>query len=213
MYKALVVDDHPVVRLAVGMLLQRGDIEVVGETGNGLEAVQLAKSLRPDIVILDISIPKLDGLEVIGRLRLLDVPVKVLVLTSQSAATFSARSRQAGAAGFIAKTEELGDLLDAIKAIRAGYSYFPHDAASSVHSGHSAQRLPLDEASQLASLSDREMMVLIYLARGWTNMQIADELMLSNKTISTYKTRLLNKLQATTLIDLIELAKRHALVE
>jgi len=80
MYRAIVVDDHPVVRLAVGMLLQRGEIEVVGETGNGLEAVQLAKSLQPDIVILDISIPKLDGLEVIGRLRLLDVPVKVLVL-------------------------------------------------------------------------------------------------------------------------------------
>ncbi|QLK63681.1 response regulator (plasmid) [Enterobacteriaceae bacterium Kacie_13] len=97
MYRAIVVDDYPVVRLAVGMLLQRGDIEVVGETGNGLEAVQLAKSLQPNIVILDISIPKLDGLEVIGRLRLLEVPVKVLVLTSQSASSFSARCRQAGA--------------------------------------------------------------------------------------------------------------------
>src|SRR5471030_3331544 len=131
MYREIVVDDHPVVRLAVGMLLQRGEIEVVGETGNGLEAVQLAKSLQPDIVILDISIPKLDGLEVIGRLRLLDVPVKVLVLTSQSASSFSARCRQAGAAGFITKTEELSDLLDAIKAIRAGYSYFPHGSLPS----------------------------------------------------------------------------------
>jgi len=211
MYRAIVVDDHPVVRLAVGMLLQRGDIDVVGETGNGQDAVQLAKSLQPDIVILDISIPKLDGLEVIGRLRLLDVPVKVLVLTSQSAASFSARCRQAGAAGFVAKTEELGDLLDAIKAIRAGYSYFPHDAQpSSTVPAH--QRLQ-NEETQLASLSDREMMVLIYLAKGWSNIQIADELMLSNKTISTYKTRLLHKLQATTLVDLIEIAKRHALVE
>ena len=210
MYKALVVDDHPVVRLAVGMLLQRGDVEVVGETGNGLDAVQLAKTLRPDIVILDISIPKLDGLEVIARLRLLDFPIKVLVLTSQSASSFSARSRQAGASGFIAKSEELNDLLDAIKAIRAGYSYFPHD---SFVVGTSADRRQQDEAAQLASLSDREMMVLIYLAKGWTNMQIADELMLSNKTISTYKTRLLNKLQATTLVDLIDVAKRHGLVE
>ncbi len=91
-----------------------------------------------------------------------------------------------------------------------GYSYFPQDTPAA---GHSAYRQPQDEASQLASLSAREMMVLIYLARGWSNMQIANELMLSNKTISTYKTRLLNKLQATTLIDLIELAKRHALVE
>lgn len=209
MYKALVVDDHPVVRLAVGMLLQRGDIEVVGETGNGLDAVQLAKSLRPDIVILDISIPKLDGLEVISRLRLMDFHVKVLVLTSQSAASFSARCREAGASGFITKTEELSDLLDAIKAIRAGYTYFPHDPLIS-RPANSRQQ---NEVAQLASLSDREMMVLIYLAKGWTNMQIADELMLSNKTISTYKTRLLHKLQATTLVDLIELAKRHALVE
>lgn len=210
MYKALVVDDHPVVRLAVGMLLQRGDIEVVGETGNGLDAVQLAKTLRPDIVILDISIPKLDGLEVIARLRLLDFPIKVLVLTSQSAASFSARSRQAVASGFIAKSEELSDLLDAIKAIRAGYSYFPHDTQPS---GRSSDMRQQNEAAQLASLSDREMMVLIYLAKGWSNMQIAEELMLSNKTISTYKTRLLNKLQATTLVDLIDIAKRHTLVE
>lgn len=212
MYRAIVVDDHPVVRLAVGMLLQRGEIEVVGETGNGLEAVQLAKSLQPDIVILDISIPKLDGLEVIGRLRLLDVPVKVLVLTSQSASSFSARCRQAGAAGFITKTEELSDLLDAIKAIRAGYSYFPYDSLPSgaTPNPHNRQQ---NEASQLASLSDREMMVLIYLAKGWSNMQIAEELMLSNKTISTYKTRLLHKLQATTLVDLIDVARRHGLVE
>lgn len=212
MYRAIVVDDHPVVRLAVGMLLQRGEIKVVGETGNGLEAVQLAKSLQPDIVILDISIPKLDGLEVIGRLRLLDVPVKVLVLTSQFASSFSARCRQAGAAGFITKTEELSDLLDAIKAIRAGYSYFPHDSLPSgaTPNPHNRQQ---NEASQLASLSDREMMVLIYLAKGWSNMQIAEELMLSNKTISTYKTRLLHKLQATTLVDLIDVARRHGLVE
>jgi two-component system response regulator EvgA len=209
MYKALVVDDHPVVRLAVGMLLQRGDIEVVGETGNGLDAVQLAKSLRPDIVILDISIPKLDGLEVIARLRLLNFHVKVLVLTSQSTASFSARCRQAGASGFITKTEELSDLLDAIKAIRAGYSYFPHDQQVSRPANGRQQ----DEVAQLATLSDREMMVLIYLAKGWSNIQIADELMLSNKTISTYKTRLLHKLHATTLVDLIEIAKRHALVE
>lgn len=174
--------------------------------------MQLAKSLQPDIVILDISIPKLDGLEVIGRLRLLDVPVKVLVLTSQSASSFSARCRQAGAAGFITKTEELSDLLDAIKAIRAGYSYFPHDSLPSgaTPNPHNRQQ---NEASQLASLSDREMMVLIYLAKGWSNMQIAEELMLSNKTISTYKTRLLHKLQATTLVDLIDVARRHGLVE
>ena len=100
MNKVLIVDDHPVIRLAVRMLMERHGYEVIAETDNGVDALQLAREHAPDIVILDIGIPKLDGLEVIARLSTPAVPIKVLVLTSQAPGHFSMRCMQAGAAGF-----------------------------------------------------------------------------------------------------------------
>jgi len=206
---ALIVDDHPVVRLAVKLVLGRNDIQVIGETGEGTEALNLAKTLLPQLVILDIGIPMMDGLEVISRLTALKLPLKVLVLSSQSAEHYAARCAQAGAAGFVAKSKDLSELDEAVRAVRAGRIYFPAEIASTMFSrvvgGNS-------EAARLARLSGREMIVLQRLASGWANKQIADDLLLSNKTVSTYKTRLLKKLDAHNLVDLIDLAKRHAIV-
>ncbi|RJT44360.1 response regulator transcription factor [Rahnella woolbedingensis] len=210
MYKALIVDDHPVIRMAIEILLNRNNISVVGKAGNGAEAVQMAKSLEPNLIILDIAIPVLNGLEVISRIRAISHSMKILILTSQLASSFSARCRQAGASGYVEKTEELNELLDAIRAIRSGYTYFP---AENIPVGHTKTLSVGDEAERLASLSDREMIVLVYLAKGYSNMEIGEMLTLSNKTISTYKTRLLMKLGMKTLVDLISLAFRHKLVD
>ena len=115
---------------------------------------------------------------------------------------------QAGAAGYVCKQQELTELLSAIKAVLSGYSYFPNQALNSVRStmGNAS------EADMVERLSGREMMVLQQLARGKTNKEIADGMFLSNKTVSTYKTRLLLKLNARSLVDLIELAQRNGLV-
>ncbi|NCE93119.1 response regulator transcription factor [Pseudomonas sp. L13] len=210
MNKVLIVDDHPVIRLAVRMLMERHGYEVVAETDNGVDALQLAREHLPDIVILDIGIPKLDGLEVICRLASTKqaVSFKVLVLTSQAPGHFSMRCMQAGAAGYVCKQQDLTELLSAIKAVLSGYSYFPNQALNSVRStmGNAS------EADMVERLSGREMMVLQQLARGKTNKEIADGMFLSNKTVSTYKTRLLLKLNARSLVDLIELAQRNGLV-
>ena len=188
--------------------MERHGYEVVAETDNGVDALQLARELMPDIVILDIGIPKLDGLEVIARLAAIPSSMKVLVLTSQAPGHFSMRCMQTGAAGYVCKQQDLTELLSAIKAVLSGYSYFPNQALHTVRSslGNAS------ESDMVDRLSGREMMVLQQLARGKTNKEIADGMFLSNKTVSTYKTRLLLKLNARSLVDLIELAQRNGLV-
>jgi len=206
MNKVLIVDDHPVIRLAVRMLMERHGYDVVGETDNGVAALQLTRQHLPDIVVLDIGIPKLDGLEVIARMASFSPGSKVLVLTSQAPGNFSMRCMQAGAAGYVCKQQELTELLSAIKAVLSGYSYFPNQAlhASRGKGGGS-------EADMVNRLSAREMTVLQQLARGRSNKEIADSMFLSNKTISTYKSRLLLQRNARSLVDLIELAQRQGL--
>lgn len=208
MNKVLIVDDHPVIRLAVRMLMERHGYDVVAETDNGVDALQLTREHLPDIVVLDIGIPKLDGLEVVARMALANPCSKVLVLTSQAPGHFSMRCMQAGAAGYVCKQQELTELLSAIKAVLSGYSYFPNQALQKGRSVASSGT----EAEMVGRLSGREMMVLQQLAKGRSNKEIADCMFLSNKTVSTYKTRLLAKLNARSLVDLIELAQRNGLI-
>ncbi|MCW2293662.1 two-component system response regulator EvgA [Pseudomonas sp. BIGb0408] len=207
MKTVLIVDDHPVIRLAVRLLLERDGFQIVGETDNGVDALQLAREFAPDLVVLDIGIPRLDGLEVIARLDSLGLPLRVLVLSAQPSNLFALRCLQAGAAGFVCKQEDLGELLGAAKAVLAGYSYFPKDALTTVRHRDALA----NDQERIDSLSDREMMVLQQLASGLSNKQIGDSMLLSNKTISTYKTRLMQKLNATSLVELIEFAKRNRL--
>jgi two-component system response regulator EvgA len=201
----LIVDDHPLVRLAVRMLLETNGFHVVGEVGNGIDAVQALRDLSPDVVILDIGIPKLDGLSVIARMLAINPDCHVLVLTSQSSEAFCHRCMQAGAKGFISKDEDLNKLVNAIKAVMAGYSVFPSMAVATEHGR-------LSDSDMVKRLSDREMVVLQYLAQGRSNKEIGELLLLSNKTVSTYKTRLLQKLGMESVLELAEFAKRNALL-
>ncbi|ASF16184.1 response regulator [Shewanella xiamenensis] len=204
--KILIVDDHPVVILALKIILEQNNFNIIGETNNGVDALRLIKELSPDAVILDIGIPQLDGLEVIDRSRRLNNNPPILVLTAQPSEHFVSRCIQAGASGFVSKQKDLTEVTGALKAILSGHSYFPILANSNVISKSSQ-----DEAELIKKLSTREMVVLQQLATGLSNKEIADRMLLSNKTISTYKTRLLEKLNAKTLVDIIEIAKRHNL--
>lgn len=207
MHSVLIVDDHPVIRLAVRVLLEKHGMRVVAEADNGIDAVQLVRDLTPQVVILDIGIPKLDGYTVISRIKALNVRSEILILTSQPADSVCRRCIQLGARGFVNKEEDLGSLINAIKAVDAGYSFFPSLSFDSVNSAEQ-----LTELEQIQSLTDREVTVLQHLAQGYTNKQIGEMLFLSNKTVSTYKTRLLQKLGAASLVDLAEFAKRNALI-
>ena len=208
MYTIFIVDDHPVIRLAIRMLLEHEGYEIVGETDNGVDAMQMIRECVPDLIILDISIPKLDGLEVLARFNAMNSTLKTLVLTAQSPALFAMRCMQSGAAGYVCKQEELSELVSAIKAVFSGYNYFPSQALTPENiEGHNSSELELFKL-----VNDRELMVLKLFAQGKTNKEIATGMFLSNKTVSTYKKRLMQKLKANSLVDLIELAKRNALV-
>lgn len=206
MHSVFIVDDHPVIRLAIRMLLENQGYRVVGESDNGVDAMQLIRETPPDLVILDISIPKLDGLEMLSRLQAMAIPLKVLVLTAQSPALFAVRCMHSGAAGYVCKQEDLSELLSTIKAVLSGYNYFPSQALNPPPTG-SNQELEL-----FRQVNDRELMVLQLFAQGRSNKEIAKGMFLSNKTVSTYKKRLMHKLRASTLVELIDVAKRNALV-
>lgn len=208
MKSVLIVDDHPFICLAVKVLLERDGYQVVAEANNGIDAIQYARDLTPDLVIVDLGIPKLDGLSVIMRLKAINKSLKVLVLSSQSVSLFSKRCMQLGASGYVCKTSDLSELMNAVKAIKAGYDYFPSSGSHFVNQ-HDNQAT---EIELINKLSNREITVLRQLALGRSNKEIGDDLALSNKTISCYKVRVMEKLRVKTLVDLAEIAKRNAFV-
>ncbi|MFW9081934.1 response regulator [Pseudomonas sp. P2757] len=208
MFKAMVVDDHPFIRSSVKMLLKQENFDVVAEADNGADAVQMAREHAPDLIVLDIGMPKLDGLEVISRISGLGLSSKILVLTSQSAQFYSMRCMKAGAAGFISKTNDINELIKAIKAVMDGYTFFPNLAGSSVRRSD----VEATELDLIQTLSDRELTILQQLANGLSNKEIGEAMLLSNKTVSTYKTRLIEKLNVKSVVYLADFAKRNHLV-
>ncbi|AVO61313.1 response regulator transcription factor [Pseudomonas chlororaphis] len=208
MFKALVVDDHPFIRAAIKALLLKEKIEVIAEGANGAEALRLARELQPDLIVLDISMPQLDGLEVIHRLASFGVKSKILVLTSLSPQFYATRCMNAGAAGFVSKTNDLNDLSRAVQLLMSGYTFFPNLANSSVRRSDAQG----SEADIIACLSDREMLILQQLSQGYSNKEIGEAMLLSNKTISAYKTRLIEKLNVKSVVALADFAKRNDLI-
>lgn len=201
MTNVLIVDDHPVVRMSLRMLLEHERFNVVAEVGNGSEVAQMARELKPDVVILDIGLPGLDGMEVIKRLQSLDQVPKIMVLTGQATDLYVRRCLDAGIGAFVTKDEDHDALLFALKALVKGYSTFPQMSVNS----NSLESEPM----RLASLSNREMEVLRRLARGESNKNIGSSMNLSAKTISTYRGRIMDKLKTGSLVEMVDLAKRN----
>ncbi|PAA03668.1 response regulator transcription factor [Pseudomonas fragi] len=206
--KVLIADDHPLIRSAMKLLLESDGHVVVAEADNGADAVQLARKHNVDLIILDITMPGLDGLEVINRIRVSEVKSRILVVTSQSPLFYSQRCMKAGAAGFITKGQDLTELMRAIKIIMDGYTFFPFLAASSVRSSDAN----MSDIEMIQNLSARELYILQQLARGLSNKKIAEDMILSSKTISTYKARLIEKLNIKSVVYLAEFAKRNDLI-
>lgn len=202
----VIVDDHPLIRLAVRMLLEKEGHTIIAEIDNGSDALEIVRKILPDLIILDLSIPNMDGFAVISYLKSIGLAVKVLVLTSGDSRNFAMRCLQAGAAGFICKDDNLDELVGAVKAVLSGYSYFPEDTIFMLRENAQAAN---QESTLIAQLSDREITVLRLLAQGYGNQEIAETLVISHKTVSTYKVRLQRKLNAPNLVALVELAKRN----
>lgn len=206
--KVLIADDHSLIRSAMKVLLESQGYEVVAEAANGTDTVQLARLHHVDLIVLDITMPGLDGLEVINRIRVAGLDTRILVLTSQSPLFYSQRCMKAGAAGFISKSQDLTELLRAVKIIMDGYTFFPYLAASSVRNSDAN----MGDVELIQHLSARELYILQQLARGLSNKKIAEDMILSSKTISTYKARLIEKLNIKSVVYLADFAKRNDLI-
>lgn len=203
MARVLIIDDHDVVRMGIRIALERAGYEVIGETGCGVDAVALAKSLLPDVVILDVDLPRIDGFGILSRMFAAGVNAKVIVFTGLPKEQYAVRCMRAGASGFISKEENILNLPGAVKMVLDGYSLFPNIAE---HGGLAAGS---SEPEVLEELSSRELAVLRYLARGYRIKEIAHEMLLSEKTVSTYKARLKLKLKVDSTLGLIDFARRN----
>jgi two-component system response regulator EvgA len=202
MPKAIIVDDHPFVLATVRILVENAGFNVVAESDNGADTVNLCERLHPDLLILDLAIPGLDGIEVIQRLIERRVKSKIVVLTSQNNPQYIMRCMRAGAVGYVSKKESLSNLTAVIKAVMSGALYFPNVL-------NSGSEIVSSDEKKLASLSNREIVVMQYLIDGMNNKKIAGMLSLSEKTVSTYKTRLFEKLNVSSVLELAEFAHRN----
>ncbi|RDK01973.1 response regulator transcription factor [Paraburkholderia lacunae] len=202
----LIVDDHPAFRLVIRLqLMQLLGVENVFEADNGQAAVEMARQHAPDLAILDLDIPRISGLDVIPRLKLAHPSIRVLVLSGQDSVTFAPRAMRSGAHGFVGKSQEMKEILRGVEAVLAGYTVFPVTRSGS---GVTPNNGPASEEDKLALLSDKELVILQMLSRGMSNKTIGDALFVSNKTVSSHKTRIMQKLSVRSLVELIDLARR-----
>lgn len=203
----VIVDDHPAIRMAVGILLKNKGHEICGEFDNGIDALAQIRQESPDILVLDINIPRIDGFDVIKRCNELAMHPRIIVLSAHDSDHIKTRCIQLGVSAFVSKLDDLTKLSAVVEQVLAGYVLFDHALRFDA-----VNKSDIDNENILKTLSMREMSVLMALVRGDNNKKIANDLVLSEKTISTYKTRLMTKLQLNNIVDLLNFAKRHNLV-
>ena len=209
MIKVLVVDDHDLVRMGISrMLSDDPEIEVIGEADSGEAAIRMVKALNPDVVLLDVNMPNIGGVEATKRLRQFDEKVKILAVSSVSSQPYPSMLLKAGVNGYITKGTPLAEMIKAIKKVFQGSKYFSSDVAEQL-----ADMLLTDnEESPFDRLSEREKQVAMMVVNCQSPQQIADQLFVSVKTVNTYRYRIFEKVGVDSDVKLTHLARRHGLI-
>lgn len=200
---AIIVDDHPLARMAIRGVLEKDHITVLGEYEDGAIALNSLVKTTADIVVIDVEIPGVDGVALVEKLRMNRYPGVLVVVSAKNDRYYSKRCAQAGANAFISKKQNMDNMLAAINAAQNGYTYFPFfpEEASEI----------LTDSQRLESLSAQEMKVMGHVLSGLDNSQIGEIMHISGKTVSTYKTRLMEKLGCKSLIELLSFAHQNKL--
>jgi two-component system response regulator NreC len=204
--RVMLADDHETVREGLKLLVNaQDDMEVIGEAGDGLEAVERARALLPDVLVMDISMPRLNGLKATEKLKEVCPQLKVLTLSRHADDGYIQQLLRAGASGYVLKQSASTELLHAIRAVSAGGKYLDPKLAAKVVDTYVGRPGALRGESR-GTLSDRESEVLRLIALGYSNKEIAARLSLSVKTIEVHKANAMRKLNITSRIDLVRYA-------
>lgn len=214
MVKVLIVDDHAVVRSGLMMLLNgKHDIEIVGEAAEGDEAIRKAVELKPEVVLMDLSMPHgKDGLTAAAELRKLLPETAVLILTMHDDDEYLFRAIQAGASGYILKSAPHEELLTAIGSVAAGNAYLYPTATKRLMSEYLEKLKDGENTGTFEALSEREREILSFIAKGYSNKEIADLLILSVKTVESHKSNVMEKLGLKTRPELVKYALKKGLL-
>lgn len=210
MIRVLLVDDHNLVREGLRRLLNgNGEVEVAGEGADGLEALEKVKELEPDVVLLDVSMPRKDGIDTTSEIAALGFGTKILILTMYSDEQYALRSLRAGADGFIWKGARADELMGAIEKVNRGERYLPPELEDRFEDRDLG---PDPGRNSVEKLSKREFQVMCYLADGMTNREVARELGISVKTVDTHRGHVLKKLRLRNNSDITRFAIRHGFI-
>ena len=198
----MIVDDHPVVRQGLrAMLSSEPDIRVQGMAASAREAISLIEREQPDVVLMDLRMPEMEGIEAIKKLRCISPNIKILVLTNYGSDEYIVRATQAGAMGYLLKNTPQEEIVNAVRVVHSDERYVPKDIAKR-----------LFEAIGREELSPRELEVLVLVARGCTNKEVAQKLFISDKTVRNHVTSCLLKLQAKDRTEAVTRAIQRGLI-
>ncbi len=212
--RLLMVDDHEIVRAGLRMLLQtQPDIEIVGEVSNGRAAIAQARQLLPDIVLMDISLPDMDGFEATRQIKRALPNVAILALTMHESDEYFFKMLNAGASGYVPKKAAPTDLVAAIRTVHDGGVFLYPSLAKSLVRDYMGRAAESGERAALDGLTDREQEVLKLIADGSTNQEIADKLTISVKTVERHRANIMGKLNLHSRTELVKYAIRKGMID
>ena len=207
MIKIMLVDDHELVRTGVRRLLEDNiDIKIVGEASSGEEAITQVKELKPDVILMDLNMPGIGGMETTKKIKHFTPDVKIIIVTMVEDTMFPQRLLKAGASGYLTKGASSSEIMRAIKDVMLNKRYISPELAMKMATDVDGDKSPFDE------LSERELQVLMMLMEGQRVSEISTKLFISPKTVSTYRSRLHEKLGVKTDIELTRLAIEHGII-
>ncbi len=214
MIRVLIAEDHLMVRAGIRALLEKaGDIRVLGEASNGQEALAMAEELNPDVLIMDIMMPRLNGIQAAENVRDKKLPTQVLLLSMYSDEGFVHQALQCGVKGYVLKSSVSDELLWAVRAIASGQTYFSGPVSEIVVESAKKQHSTSQDGDPFSSLSPREKEILQLIAEEYTSAEIGKMLFISEKTVEKHRARLMEKLNVRNLAGLVRMAVKYHLVE
>lgn len=213
MITIFLADDHTVVRDGLRVLLEaHPDLKVIGDASDGREAVRQMIQCRPDVAIMDINMPELNGIEATEQIRQSCPDTQVIILSMYGTRKYITRALQAGARGYLLKAASGSEVVAAVRTVQAGHRYLSQEVSDQVIDGYVRQGQAIQEEDPLARLSPREREVLQLVVEGKSSAEIAEILFLSPATIDTYRSRLMQKLELNDLPSLVKFAIQHGLI-